>query len=96
MDFEEVKRVIKQAGVAVLPPGQYRLGIFGSRAVGRPGKFSDVDVAVLGPGKLSAVLLDRFQESLENSDLPYFVDVVDLNSTSETFRNQVQREAIWL
>jgi len=36
----------------------------------------------------------EIRERLEESDIPYTVDVVDLARTSQTFRDKVRREGI--
>lgn len=71
-----------------------RLYLFGSCATGLPRGSSDIDVAVeflrgSPPGSL-ATLRDR----LEESDIPYDVDVVDLSAVSPEFAHRVRREGI--
>ncbi|WP_198246790.1 nucleotidyltransferase domain-containing protein [methane-oxidizing endosymbiont of Gigantopelta aegis] len=58
--------------------------LFGSRAKGNFKKGSDVDIAVLGDDRKLAYCLN------EESNLPYFFDVVNL----ETLRNQNLKEHI--
>lgn len=77
-------------------PQKIRVGIFGSQVTGTPAKFSDVDVALLGSTELSAGLLEQVKEAFENSDLPIFTDVIDLNSVSSNFRQNIEKEIVWL
>ncbi len=92
----DLKSQVKQIGSKVLNGTDYKLGMFGSRIVGKPAKFSDIDVAVMGEQKVPGYVLENLREAFENSNLPYRVDVVDLNSSSAQFKTQVLKEVIWL
>ncbi|MBI3559415.1 nucleotidyltransferase domain-containing protein [Candidatus Gottesmanbacteria bacterium] len=90
-----LQKQIKTVASSVLPTG-FKLGLFGSRTKGTPSKFSDVDLAVIGEKKAPGHILESVREVMEKSPLPYRVDVVDLNSVSETFRKNILREIVWL
>jgi len=60
--------------------------IFGSRASGNASKYSDIDIGFLGPRPMSQQVLYRVMDDLEESDLPYKVDVVDFFEVEEDFR----------
>ena len=63
--------------------------IFGSRARGDYSKTSDLDIAV----SLSRPVLPALAEALENSLLPYKVDLIDLaNVQNETLAENIRRE----
>ena len=66
--------------------------LFGSRARGDAGIGSDVDIAVDAKGSLPSTALVKLRSALEESNVPLFVDVVDLRATSPTFRDSVLRE----
>lgn len=91
----DLQKQIKNTVSPVLPTG-YKLGFFGSRAKGTPSKFSDVDLAIVGEKKVPGFVLENIREVMEKSRLPYRVDVVDLNSLSKTFRENILKEIIWL
>ncbi len=65
--------------------------LFGSRATGRARQASDVDLAVLAERDVS-VPLSLLRERLEQSSIPYTVDVVDLSLTAATFAARVKQE----
>jgi predicted nucleotidyltransferase len=73
-------------------PATARAFVFGSRATGKTKRSSDLDLAIdLGrilTREENADLADAFDES----DLPYRVDVVDLNGASESFRAIIERD----
>ena len=61
--------------------------IFGSRAKGKARKFSDYDIGVTGKKPLNFKKIAQINEELEESDLPYRVDVVDFSTVSKSFKN---------
>ncbi|MDO9576629.1 MAG: nucleotidyltransferase domain-containing protein [Candidatus Cloacimonadales bacterium] len=61
-----------------------KIVIFGSRAMGNFKNGSDVDLAVFG-NDVTDVTIKRFSDLLnEELPLPYFFDVVDFNSISNS------------
>lgn len=68
--------------------------IFGSRALGRAKKHSDLDLALIGRDKISSHLLSSLKEEFSKSDLPFRVDLVDWNRISPLFREVIQREHV--
>jgi len=81
-----MKKKIKQILLEFLDPKDYRFFVFGSRASGTAGKFSDYDIGILGKTPLSFETLALINEALEDSDLPFRVDVVDFSLVSPGFK----------
>lgn len=75
---------------------QYRAFIFGSRVENVHRKYCDIDVGIMGPGKLPASSLLQLQDALHNSDLPYRTDVVDFGAVSQDFREKALTRTIAL
>ncbi len=73
---------------------QDRIFIFGSHATGTARKWSDIDVGLSSPFPLKLNLLAHIDEELEDSDIPYKVDVVDFNRVSEEFKNIALQKTI--
>jgi uncharacterized protein len=71
-----------------------RLYLFGSRARGDAGRASDIDIAILPDTPLEPGTLARIRDALEESTIPYEVEVIDLSSVDEPFRRKVLAEAI--
>ena len=71
--------------------------VFGSRANGNAGKYSDLDLAVdyLGQ-KLPFEIYTSLVNAFEGSLLPYKVDIVDLNEISEQFKNNIKKDLVKL
>ena len=79
---EEIKRIIYR----FLNPKEYQVFVFGSRATGKAKKFSDFDIGILGKKSVPSIAKFLIEEALEESDLPYKVDIVDFSLVSNNFR----------
>jgi predicted nucleotidyltransferase len=75
--------------------GENRYFIFGSSV--RKEKFNDIDLAVVGLKKTGLKVYD-LKERMDKSTIPYFVDVVDFDSTSKSFQNYVlnNEPVVWI
>lgn len=57
--------------------------------------FGDLDIGVMGG--IDANLISDLKNKFEESDLPYFVDVVDFDKVSQTFKDNVlNNKILWL
>lgn len=88
--LDEVRRiageVLSSSGAGVI--------LFGSAASGRFGPLSDIDVAVDPVEPLPRGLIATLRERLEESHVPYRVDVVDLSAVEPAFRERVLAEGV--
>ena len=91
----QIANQIKLITEPVLPKNS-KIGLFGSRIKGNPSKFSDVDIAISNSSKIPCHTLELIREALEKSNLPFKVDLVDVNQTSKFFRKKIEEEIIWL
>jgi len=69
--------------------------LFGSRATGTAQLASDFDVAVLANEDISREL-SVARDMLEESDIPFKVDVVDLRLAAPAFRRAAEAQGILL
>ena len=67
---------------------------FGSRVTWTAKPFSDLDIALEGAAPLAPDVLIDLEEAFEASDLPWKVDVIDLNTVSPEFRAIVERQRV--
>jgi predicted nucleotidyltransferase len=71
--------------------------VFGSRAKGRAGKYSDLDLAIDCNGvKMPLTITSKLEVAFEDSLLPYKVDVVDLNGITPEFRQAIEGDLVRL
>jgi len=69
--------------------------VFGSRATNKAQKFSDLDLCIDGE-KISFTQMINLKEAFSESDIPYFVDIVQKATISETFYNHIKSDFIEL
>ena len=69
--------------------------IFGSRVWGSPKPFSDLDIALTGrPAQLGA--LEALREALDESNLPFVVDVCLLEDLPSDWQSNIQKNGVFL
>lgn len=88
--LDTVKRIVFEH----LAEHPARVYLFGSCARGDGGHWSDIDVAIDPMEPLPPGLIGEMNEALEESTVPYFVDVIDLRSARGELRQEVEREGI--
>jgi hypothetical protein len=84
---EIVRRALEGASCSVW--------LFGSRATGRATPVSDFDLAVRAEEDVSSGL-GRAREELDESTIPFLVDLVDLREASAALIDQVNTKGILL
>lgn len=70
-----------------LPGREVRM--FGSRALGTPKPYSDLDLVIMGETPTDLSTLGQLHEAFASSDLPWRVDVVDWATTTSEFRAHI-------
>lgn len=88
--FSELQRIVW----SFFNPKQVNAFVFGSQARGDAHQVSDVDLAL--EGKINVQELAQLREALEESTLPYTIDVVDMSKASEQFRLSAKQHMIAL
>ena len=78
--------LLKQIVHKYLPENSYKVFVFGSWSTGKNRRFSDIDLGVSGPRPLTAKEYILIQGELEDSDIPYRVDLVDFAKVSDKFK----------
>jgi len=68
--------------------------LFGSRARGDHHLGSDVDVGLIPDGQLNHSRITFLKEKIENSCIPYKVDLVDLREASKEFVEHALKDAV--
>jgi predicted nucleotidyltransferase len=83
--LETVQKILAQ----YVPQCEVRA--FGSRVNGTAKNYSDLDLAVVSPGKVDDDTLRHLREAFEESDLPFRVDVLDWRTVSPTFKTAIEK-----
>jgi type I restriction enzyme S subunit len=80
----EVRRILK------LHAGGLEVRAFGSRVRGGAKPYSDLDLAVMTTDPLPIQVKVRLESALAESDLPFKVDVLYWDETSDTFHRLIE------
>ncbi|MEA2013527.1 MAG: nucleotidyltransferase domain-containing protein [Verrucomicrobiota bacterium] len=67
--------------------------IFGSRATGSNTDTSDIDIALKGD-RLTFGKISLIKEDLENSSIPYKIDLVNYSEATEKIKNAIDKEGV--
>jgi predicted nucleotidyltransferase len=68
--------------------------LFGSAARGDAHRFSDIDIGILPKNNYNKKKLILLKEQLDNMNIPYTIDLVDISKVSVGFREKVLTEGI--
>lgn len=68
--------------------------LFGSRAKNSARETSDVDIALLSKQAVSNQLIVMLRDKIEESNIPYQVDIVDLNTVNDALKTKFLEGAI--
>lgn len=73
---------------------EFKVWAFGSRVTGTHKPFSDHDLALVGDEPLAIETRAALVEALSNSSLPYKVDLVDWASTTDSFKEIIEKQKL--
>ncbi len=91
LDLEErYQNFIKTSIKEILPDA--KIFIYGSRVKNKALKYSDVDIAVKCPTKISFEKILKLKAYFEDSTFPYQVDLIDLDNISEKFLSMIKED----
>jgi predicted nucleotidyltransferase len=88
--IEELRRMVLTA----LGERDAAVYLFGSHARGAVRHASDIDVAILPGEDLPPAFFAELADTIEESTIPYEVDLIDLRGVSPAFREEVIRSGI--
>lgn len=89
-DLETARQIVLER----LRGYRVKIYLFGSQASGKARRYSDIDVAVLPLETIPGHVLSDVHEALEESNILYDVDVVNLSEVDEKFRQRVLKEGV--
>ena len=88
--IEELRRMVLDA----LGDNDGEVWLFGSCARGDVLQHSDIDIAILPREEVPTGFFADLAASVEESSIPYDVDIVDLRSAASTLIDEVRREGV--
>jgi len=95
--YKESIETLKKLIESVIKGEEVAVYLFGSRATGKADYNSDIDIGIICKSENSEKIIAILREKIENSNIPYKVDVVDLTKVSEEFKRKVleEGELLW-
>jgi predicted nucleotidyltransferase len=90
MNIEKWQNVIKNEVKKVLPNAT--IFLFGSRSRGDNSTYSDIDIALRTQEAIDFQKLALIKFNIEETSIPYKVDLVDLNNISEVFLSEIEKD----
>jgi uncharacterized protein len=73
---------------------QYKVFLFGSRACGNARFNSDIDVGIWGHDRVPVKIKIAIEEAIEESIIPFKVDLVDFSIMDNTFKKFALKKII--
>lgn len=84
--------IIESLAICKLKSQGAKVWIFGSRSRGDNNRFSDVDLLYSPSTTISDAEIFEIKSSLEESNLPYKVDLVDIKDLADSYRENVMND----
>lgn len=88
--LDEVRRILRE----ILGEGTATVYLFGSWARGKATSLSNIDLAVKARPPLPPGILALLRERLEESHIPYRVEIVDLDDAEPALGRQILEEGV--
>jgi uncharacterized protein len=88
--IEQLRRIVFEA----LGEHDAAVYLFGSHARGEVRQASDIDIAILPRGALPRGFFSDLADTIEESTIPYDVDLIDLRQVDPKFREEVLRTGV--
>ena len=90
--LELVKKIILEN----IPKDEFDVFLFGSRADGTNYFASDIDIGVKGSDLLDKKIIYKIKDKIDESMVPFKVDIIDFNDVNETFKKEALKDIeIW-
>jgi len=88
--LDRVKSIIN----SILQDEDLKIYVFGSRARGSAKQYSDLDIALESDSKIDSNKMSKITTELEDTTIPYKVDVIDLKAITGNFKKCIENDLI--
>jgi hypothetical protein len=96
IDDEKYLKMLKQIILSIIDKEKVMVFLFGSRVSGRHSAGADADIGLLSDYKLSANLYHNLRNAIDESIIPWQVDIVDFNRVDASFKAEALKDiVIW-
>jgi len=88
--------MLKEIILSIVDTKKVMLFLFGSRVSGRYSSSADADIGLLADEKLSANLYRKIRNVIDESIIPWEVDIIDFILADQTFKEETLKDiVIW-
>ncbi|HBS47750.1 TPA: nucleotidyltransferase domain-containing protein [Candidatus Dependentiae bacterium] len=71
-----------------------KIYLFGSQAKGKFKQTSDIDIALEDKNKIEKITISKIKDDLDESNIPFLIDLIDLNEISNEFKNNIKGDLV--
>ena len=71
-----------------------KIYLFGSRARGTNTPGADIDISVDAGEKINIRTISKIKYNIEETSIPFFVDVIDLNNIEKEIKEEILKDGI--
>lgn len=55
---------------------------------------SDIDIAIKSTEKVDRFIFSTIKDEIEEANVPYFIDIVDLNNITPDFKESIMKDLV--
>lgn len=89
-------KIAREIILSLIDKDNISVFLYGSRAAGKEKHYSDLDIGLWSTNKIDRTLIRKINDSIEESIVPYHIDVIDFTIADEKFKKIALREIeIW-
>ena len=96
MEQKQLNPIYKKTLIKIITKHvpQGTIYLFGSRAAQTAQKTSDIDIAIDAGKIIQTIALSNIKEEVEESTIPFFVDIVDFHAVDNDMQNQITKYGV--
>ena len=96
IDDEKYLNMLKEIILSIVDRKKVMVFLFGSRVSGRHSTGVDADIGLLADDKLSANLYHNLRNAIDESIIPWEVDIIDFTRVDPSFKAEALKDiVIW-
>ena len=93
---EKYLNMLKEIILSIVDTKTVMVFLFGSRVSGRHSSSADADIGLLADEKLPANLYHKIRNAIDESIIPWEVDIIDFTRADQTFKEETLKDiVIW-
>jgi len=86
--------LVKDSIKSIVKNDKLKIYVFGSRSKGTSKQYSDLDIALDLGSIIDPKIMSKIIGELDETTIPYKVDVIDLNNIQDSYRNCIKNDLI--